>query len=178
VFVVNELGRRFHSPRMAGDINDVGPFGLLMLAYMAFYLGLGRMLIVWLRRISEFGLTAVLLIHVMVLSAAAMLPTFLQFWVQNFRDADYSGLQTMNWLWSLMEAVNGNWTMWPVVFTAGLAGLCMFALQLVLAAREVEATRMDTPLRVQQDDYHTHGLAVPMGPMSPTDNETGREPPE
>jgi hypothetical protein len=35
----------------------------------------------------------------------------------------------------------------------GIAGLSMFAVNLVLAAREVEATRLETPERVQQDDY-------------------------
>ena len=142
--------------------NDLIPFGLLMWAYMAFYLGLGRLLISWLRRVSDFGLTAVLLIHVLVLTAAAALPTFIQFWMQRFRNADYSSIQTMNWMWSLMEAIGGSWAMGPVVFTAGLAGLCMFLLNLVLAAREVEATRLVTPERVRRDDYNTHGLADPV----------------
>jgi hypothetical protein len=142
-----------NQPSMAFDVTDLLPFGILMWSYMAFYLGLGRLMIAGLRKLSDFGLPAVVLIHVLVLTAATALPTFVQFWMQNFRSADYSGLQTMNWMWSLIETMDGSWMMTPVVVTVGIAGLSMFAVNLVLAAREVEATRLETPERVQQDDY-------------------------
>jgi len=150
-----------NAPGMAFNVNDLMLFGLLMWAYMAFYLGLGRLMILWLRKLSDFGLASVLLIHILVLTVAATLPTFIQFWMQNFRAADYSRLQTINWMWSLVETLDGSWAMRSVVLTVGFAGCCMFALNLVLATREVEATRLETPERVLGDDYSPQGLSAP-----------------
>lgn len=141
-----------NKPEMAYDVTDVVPYGILIWAYMAFYLGLGRLIVVGLRRIADFGIPAVVLIHVLVLTGATAFPTFLQFWLQNFRSADYSNLQTMNWMWTLIETMDGSWMMQPIVVTVSTAGVSMFALNLVLAAREVEATRLATPERVRDDD--------------------------
>ncbi len=141
-----------NQPGMAYSVEDLTPFGLLMWSYMALYLGLGRLIIIGLRKFSDFGVMAVVLIHVLLLTGAAALPTFLQFWMQNFRDADYSNLQAVNWLWSLIETLDGSWIMWPTVLTMGGAGLFMFCLNLVLAAREVEEKRLVTPTRVIEDD--------------------------
>ena len=139
-------------PEIAYDVEDLIPFGLLMWSYMALYLGLGRIVIVGLRKVSDFGLVAVVLIHILILTSAAALPTFIQFWLQNFRNADYSGLQAVNWLWSLFETIDGSWVMWGVVVSMGFAGLVMYFTNLVFAAREVEATRIDAPTRVLEDD--------------------------
>jgi hypothetical protein len=72
--------------------------------------------------------------------------------LQNFQNADYSNLQAVNWMWTLIESLIGSWMMWPVVRIMLLAGLTMFTINLVFAAREVEATREMTPARVLEDD--------------------------
>lgn len=139
-------------PDIAANVDDLNPFGILMWSYMAFYLGLGRIITLGLRRVADFGILAVVLVNVLLLIGAAAIPTFLQFWLQNFRNADYSSLQSVNWIWTLYETINGSWVMAPVVRAMGLAGFLMFALNLVLAAREVEATRLTAPQRVREDD--------------------------
>ncbi len=154
VLATNLIGAA-NRPAMAFDVNKLFPFAILMWSYMAFYLGLGRLIIVGLRKVSDFGVTAVFLIHVLVFTGAAAIPTFIQYWMQDFRDADYSYLQTVNWLWSLVEAVDGGFLMWPVVLTMVAAALCMFCINLVLAAREIEATRLVAPERVLIDDLES-----------------------
>ena len=141
-----------NAPDMAFDVEDLTAFGLLLWSYMAFYLGLGRLAVLGLRRVSEFGIMAVLLIQILVLVFATALPTFIQFWMQDFRDLDYSDLQMINWFWTLIETIDGSWVMWPAVVTMGFAATAMFVLNLVLAAREVEATRLIAPVRVLEDD--------------------------
>lgn len=141
-----------HQPGMAFEVDDLWPFAILLWSYMALYLGIGRLVVVGLRRVADFGLLAVLLIHVMILTAACALPTFVQFWMQNFQNADYSNLQALNWMWTLIETMTGSWMMWPVVRMVCLAGLTMFMINLVFAAREIEVTRAKTPARVLQDD--------------------------
>ena len=158
--LVNIIGAA-NRPGMEYDVNDLFPFGLLLWAYMAFYLGLGRLIIIGLRRVSDFGVTAVFLIHVLVLTASTAFPTFLQYWLQDFRAADYSYLQMMNWMWSLIETMTGSYLMWPVVVTMSLAALTMFCLNLVLAAREVEATRLAAPERVRKDEEEENAIGSP-----------------
>ena len=133
-------------------IDRLNVFGILVWSYMALYLGLGRMIVIGLRRIASFGLPAVFLIHALVLVASSAIPTFLQFWLQKFRSADYSDVQMLNWAWSLTEALTGRWIMGPTVFVVGGLGVCMYFLNLVLAAREVEASHLPTPKRVAIDD--------------------------
>ena len=141
-----------NEPGMAYDVEDLSAFGLLLWSYLAFYLGTGRLIIMALKRVADVGIMAVLLIQVLVLIIACALPTFIQFWMQNFRDLDYSNLQMINWFWTLIETINGSWVMWPAVLTMGSAAMAMFALNLVLAAREVETTRLVAPVRVMEDD--------------------------
>lgn len=156
----------FYNPTQANT------FGILMWSYMAFYLGLGRLIIAGLRKLSYFGLAAVVLIHVLLLVLSAAIPTFFQFWLEGFREPDYSTIQAMNWWWSLLEAGRRNTVMMdPTLYIASAAGLSMFALHLVLAAREVEKTRLATPERVTQDDYRAHGLATQFAGASMADIE-------
>lgn len=141
-------------PAMAANVNDLFPFAILLWCYMAFYLGIGRLIIVGLRKLSDFGVTAVFLIHVLVFTFAAIAPWFTQMWLQDFRGtATFSYLQVGNWMWSLVEALRpGGTGVSNIVFSMSLAALGMFCLNLVWAAQEIEATRLAAPERVREDD--------------------------
>lgn len=144
------------TPGTAYDPNDLFTFAALMWSYMAFYLGVGRLIIEGLRRVLEFGVAAVFLIHVLLLTAAVMTPLLIQMWLQDFQsEPDYSYLQAVNWMWTLTEVLDGSFTMWPIVLAMGIAAIWMFCLNLVLAAKEIEATRLAAPDRVRRDDAAT-----------------------
>ena len=141
-----------YAPRIAAHQHHLQPFGLMMWVYMAFYLGLGRLVVIGLRSLVQFGLSAVVLIHACLLVAGAAIPTLVQYWLQHFQGIDYSGLQAMNWLWTLRDVAAGTWGMDAIMLIAITSAVAMCALQLILAAREVEAVRMETPDRVLQDE--------------------------
>ena len=163
-------------PSMAHPRPDrLTAFGLLVWAYMAFYLGLGRLIIIGLRRVASFGLPAVLMIHMLILVSACAIPTLIQFWLQNFRDIDYSEMQIMNWIWTLIEAGSGRWPMQSTMAIVGGLGSFMFLLNLVFAAREVEASRIRTPDRVVQDDKDSDSGSGTRQEFRPMDSANSRK---
>jgi hypothetical protein len=149
-------------------------FGTLLCAYVAAYLGVGRLFVLLLRRFLYFGLLLPFVIHALLLLFGAALPWFLQAWAFGFDDFDhYTVLQVTNWLWTLIEAGDSDILTTPsapaLVF---LGAAVVLAVNLAVAAREVEQVRQATPQRVVQDelDLHPERAAQPKKPASPFDD--------
>lgn len=160
--------------RCAPDEPEFFSFTLLLCAYLAAYLGVGRLLVLWIRRYLNFGLLLPFLVHNLLLFLGAALPTFLQAWLYGFDDFDdYTFLQIPNWMWTLIEAGDGD--IWatpgaPVVVLVGAAAI--FLVNMIVAAKEVEEVRQEEPERVRQDDLELHPELAPKEekPTSPFDD--------
>lgn len=151
VFAVNYIAADA-KPDMAADVMDLGCFCVLVWSYVTIYLGLGRLLILLLRKVSGFGLAAAMMIHTLLITTGCIVPYFFGYWVNEFRSIEYSELQMSNWIWTLEQAGRGKGMSWLVMFPVCGFGLVVLAVNLILAGREVEATRMDAPDRVQLDE--------------------------
>ncbi|NLF69379.1 MAG: hypothetical protein GX575_10040 [Candidatus Anammoximicrobium sp.] len=129
-------------------------FAAMLCSYLAAYLGVGRLLALWLRRYVYFGLLLPALIHVLLLALGAGLPLLLQAWLFGFAEFDdYSVLQTPNWIWTPIETLDGNLFADPAVpFLVVSAGLIVFFVNLLVGREEVEQVRESVPLRVLEDD--------------------------
>ncbi|MHB0960944.1 MAG: ABC transporter permease [Pirellulaceae bacterium] len=155
------------------NFSSLAMFGLLLWGYLATYLGIGRLISLWLRRYLYFGWLVPVVIHVALLGTGVGIPYFLQAWFygfQNFRD--YTALQAPNWLWTLVEAADGNTSATlPAAILVAVAALLSFGANLVAAAREVEQVRQEAPARVQLDEreLHPERVAVEKRPASPFD---------
>ena len=149
-------------------------FGALLCAYVALYLGLGRLIVLVLRRYLYFGLLLPVLVHVMLVLAGLGLPVFLQAWANGFRGlGEYTALQTPNWAWTLSEASRGRlWSDPLALFLVFGGALAVLVINLAVAAREVEQERQETPQRVVQDELERHPerSLVPPATGSPWDN--------
>jgi hypothetical protein len=149
-------------------------FGTLLCAYLAAYLGVGRLLVLFLRRYLYFGLLLPVVVHGLLLLFGAALPWFLQAWAFGFDDFDhYTVLQTTDWLWTLIEAGDGNLLATPTApILVCLGGAVVFVVNLAVAAREVEQVRQATPQRVVQDELalHPERAVQPKKPTSPFDD--------
>ena len=85
-------------------------FGAMLCAYVAVYLGLGRLIVLVLRRYLHFGLLLPFLVHVLLVLAGLGLPVFVQAWGNGFPGLDeYTALQVPNWAWTLSEASGAGW---------------------------------------------------------------------
>jgi len=149
-------------------------FSVLTCAYVAAYLGVGRLLVLLIRRYLYFGLLLPFLAHILLALFGAALPTFLQAWWLGFSNFDdYTALQVINWFWTLIEAGDGDITATPAVPILVLVGSAViFLVNLILATREIEEVRQEAPERVRQDDLELHPeLAVEeQKPRSPWDD--------
>lgn len=148
-------------------------FGVLLCGYVAAYLGVGRLIALWLRRHLYFGLLLPVLIHVLLLALGAGLPLLLQAWLFGFAEfEDYSALQVTNWVWTLIETADGNILADPAVpILVVSAGLVVFCVNLLAGREEVEQVREAVPARVIEDDLMLHPERVPKArkPASPFD---------
>jgi hypothetical protein len=158
---------RFH-PRFLAVI-------FLAAAYVAFYLGLGRVVVLALRRVAHFGVVVALLVQALVASLGVILPMLLQalvYW--NQPGMDYTWLQVPNWGWTMVEAadrrsfVGSHLGHILVVYAAATA---MFLVNVVLAAQELRQLRLPTPQRVLEDDRQLRPPPPePPAPKSPFDD--------
>ena len=141
-----------YQPEMTYDVDTLTLFCVLVWSYFTIYLGLGRIAILLLRRVSDFGIAAAVMIHCLFMVGGCAIPYFLAFWINQYRMVEYSELQITNWAWTLDEAISGGPVVWAILFPVVASAICILAVNLVLAAREVDAVRQETPERVLRDD--------------------------
>ncbi|HAY81086.1 MAG TPA: hypothetical protein DCY79_14870 [Planctomycetaceae bacterium] len=163
---------------------EVFGFGLVCLGYCAAYVGLTRLVHLLVRRYFYVGLMFSLLVLILFLVLGAAGPFVLEAMVHQDVEFDYSPLQTSNWLWTSVEMVDDSLMTSRVpspvlplvsegvviVMLVGGTGLFFFAINVILALREVEAVRQETPQRVKDDDQQLKLEDAPaQSPASPWD---------
>jgi hypothetical protein len=134
----------------------------LAAAYVTVYLGVGRLLILVIRPFLFTGLLLPLLIHVVMAALGAFVPAVVGGWMQGFNNLSYTELQLTNWAWTLIDAAEGDlWATPFVPLTLYTSAGGLFLLHLLLARREVEQTRLQTPDRVVEDERQLHPEKAP-----------------
>ncbi len=162
------------------DWNWLG-FSMMAVSYVAAYLGVGRLILVFLRRFVWGGLAMAFVIQVFLAAMGAILPFLVQLTALGVSLADeYTLLQTPNWAWTLYAIVDNDLmgrdlVVYLIVPTTAAA---VFLVNLILAAREVAAEREQTPQRVLEDELQLHPEKAPKpaGPQSPWDYAPPTEP--
>jgi ABC-type transport system involved in multi-copper enzyme maturation permease subunit len=155
-------------------------FGSLTVAYAALFLGLDRILLLLMNRlrISITMLTS-LLVQICLLLVTSSVPFIVTLWASDFRGAEYSLLQCPNWLWTLQAAAFGmydtptadifGWAQIPSGYVVAtiimIAALATFVVNLILARREVDFVRLQTPRRVLEDEQLRHPTPVAKPPV-------------
>jgi hypothetical protein len=154
---------------------------MMCVSYVAAYLGVGRLLLLFVRRFVWGGLAMAFVIQIFLAAMGAVLPFLIQLMALGVTYADeYTLLQTTNWAWTLYavadEEIVGvdNW----VYVIVPMIALGVFLLNLAFAAREVAAEREQTPQRVVEDELQLHPEKAPkpVGPQNPWDYDTPAEP--
>ena len=155
-------------------------FSLLACAFLAGYLGLGRLIIVALRKRFEFGLALPVLTHVFFAVIGVAIPMFLHAWLSPYGGRQYSALHITNWGWTLERAAEEqmfdvHWMMSLVILAVG-GGL--FVVNLLVATREITQQRLATPARIVADEreLHPERFVEPRQPKNPWDDEDDAEP--
>lgn len=146
----------------------------LAVSYMAIYLGIGRMVLMALRKVADFSVVVALMIQSLIVVLGVLLPVLLHsiaYWNQpGFR---YTWLQIPNWGLTIATAVDRPGGVTPgVPLAVHATAVAVFVLNLILAAKEVHQLRETTPERVLEDERERLGIpvAAPATPRSPFDD--------
>jgi hypothetical protein len=123
----------------------------LLFAYYVAYLGFGRLIVLSIPRREQYGFLLPALLYVLITAAGAAIPFFLQAWYVRFRAFDYTPWQATNWMWTLAESLDRGNVDPFVIVAVGVSAAVIFVVNLMLTVREVEATRLETPMRVKED---------------------------
>ncbi len=178
VFCHEYLGA-FERPWQREEARKVLCFGLLVASYASAYLGLGLLVIRFLRSLTAVSLLLTALIHALLLLAGFGLPWIIHLSFARLRMSDdYSLLHMTDPFWTPVHVIQ-RWGGIAPAETATLliaipsAALVMFVLNLPWIVREVRHMRIARPRRVVEEDAELIALRRPPQPVqiSPWDVE-------
>ncbi len=154
------------------EVLQILTFMSLGVAYLAIYLGIGKLIVALLRRFDSPAARASALVHVLLLLAGVGVPWTIQLMSPTLRTSGYSLLHISNPLWTLAEVTGSSQ---PVEVPLLLLLLpAMAVVVLVLNARsifaEVSLVRVAPPSRVAEDDALRAPAPAPASPTSPWDD--------
>ena len=138
--------------------------GVASLCYVAFYLGVGLLLIRLVRRWVRIDVLGAALLQVVLVLMGCGLPPVLQALSLQWRSHGWTFLQVTNFFWTLMDLADRQrlapFTGEIVVVLPAMA-LAVFVLNLRAVLREVAYVRVAKPARVAEEDA---ALAPPPPP--------------
>lgn len=137
-------------------------------AYVVIYLGVGRLLMIGIRRVGSGDVFLSAIIHLLLLLFGVFVPIIIQlssYWLPN---NEYSIVQISNPFWTLSTIMSKWNSIWSPQLSAAIilltigAGL-MFVLQIIISANDIVPNRQAAPSRVTEDDL----LLSPQGAGGP-----------
>jgi hypothetical protein len=156
-------------------------FAVMAVAYVAAYLGVGRLIVVFVRRYVWGGLAMAFVIQLFIAAMGAILPFLVQLTTLGAALADeYTLIQAPNWAWTMYAIADDSLTGVDLAVYAIVPGVAfvVFLMNMALAAREIAAERIQTPERVIEDELQLHPEKAPKpaGPQNPWDYDPAAEP--
>lgn len=128
---------------------------VLLTSYLVAYLGLGRLAVVGLRRITEVSALGVFLIQVLVALGGSGLPFVVRTLNERIRVDDSVSLTAASPVWNIPRMMDGSLPSdmeITVLVAVGAVALAVFFVNLTLAGHEARQLRVTAPRRVIEDD--------------------------
>jgi hypothetical protein len=149
--------------------------GAVALSYLAFYLGIGLLVLRLLRRVTKVGTLLTLLVHFLVAVAGVFIPMVAQEMSRELRGGEYTLLQVTNVPWTLEHVFRllgsrSAGDLDSLLMLLGWLALVVLLLNAPGIAREVRQERIERPRRVVEDDAAMMPVS-PAAPSSPWDRE-------
>ncbi len=151
---------------------DVLETCIIVTSYVTIYLGLGKLMLGAIRRVSEVRLATRALVHLMLIMFGGGIPWIVQMSLPSTRNSGYTLLQITNPVWTIWECCNHGVPIVGRVLVVSLpiAAIAVWALNLPGLAAELQQVRVDKPPRVAQEDAElTAQAAGPPAHTSPWD---------
>jgi hypothetical protein len=103
-------------------------------------------------RRERYGVVLPLAVHLIIGVLAIVIPYSLQSFSRRLLTAGYTRLQIPNWGWTIGETMSRGVPYPEIPYILGGAAFVVFVINLMLAGREVEAVRLETPVRVKEEE--------------------------
>jgi hypothetical protein len=122
------------------------------------YLGIGCLVISWLRRVTQVTMFAGVLIHFLLVLAGSGIPTTFQLMSVDARDSAYSYWQVTNPFWTVSHLLTAGGSSESMVLAIAIpaVALCVWLLNLPGIVREFRRERKALPARVVEDEAVLH----------------------
>ena len=138
------LGGRHSSALLVGHV---------LLCYLAFYVGINRLLMMLVPRRQPSRMVGAVTMMVAILLLSQLAPLFLVYYANDYREFAYDWHQALNIIWTVREIVDNN----SVDLGAGmviitLCAIGIFGLNLLLCTRDVMLVRVGLPPRVREEE--------------------------
>lgn len=134
----------------------------LELGYLAFYLGLGKLTVAWLRRRFELNEIVPVIVHLVLLLTGSLLPYAVQQATLGLRGVGYNGLQATNPFWTLVEISESSLPDADLVLLVVAAlGASALVVHLPGILAELDESHGAAPVRVQEEDASRQAAASP-----------------
>jgi hypothetical protein len=143
------------------------------LCYLVIYLGIGSLIIRWLRKYVDVKLALPVVVNVILMMFGCITPWVIQMTSPALRRSGWTLLQIPNAAWTMMEVCFGNGSVQMEGLLLALVGgaTVVWLLNLLPLLDELRQVRIAPPARVQAEDAAIAAeLAVPEGPKSPWDD--------
>ena len=130
-------------------------YGPLLYVYGMTYLGLGRLIVMGLRKIAPLSMLGSFLVFLLVALLGVGLPYMIEAVTTRLRIANYMPLYISSPIWTLDRYVDNAYPFDKVLVTlivVGSAASILFMINCVLAAKEASTLRIARPKRVREDD--------------------------
>jgi hypothetical protein len=156
---------------------ELASLGALALGYMAFYLGLSKLIQAWLRPYSVVGALTSVLINVLLVLAGCGIPMVIHL-MSDLRLTGYNLLHVANPFWTISEVLQRRaGAVWKVgaVSIVSTAGFAVFLLNLRSILEEMRLVRAAAPKRVIEEEAalapHVPDVRLPRSPWDEDGNE-------
>jgi hypothetical protein len=140
-------------------------FSFLCVAYLAFYLGLTRLIMLVLGKFLTSRLVGSVAITIVLILFGAMGPMFYSYWQNNFRMAVYEFYLFPNIFWTISYIDDSLKT--GALYWLSIVAAIVFQANLLFLTRDVMLVRVEAPPRVRQErNEPTPETDAPVDPLA------------
>jgi hypothetical protein len=149
---------------------ELGATGVIATSYMAIYLGIGRLLLGVIARVSPVRIAHRVGIHFLLLLVGCGVPWVIQMTSPTFRDLEFTLLQITNPIWTVYELCESGlpFDIVTLLVVLPLAGVLVFLANMPSLIVELQQSGVAKPPRVAEEDAELAAQAAgALEPKSP-----------
>lgn len=145
--------------------NSVIATGYMLLCYLAIYLGFNRIVMLAVPKYLPGRMVASVALMVVTLVFAHLIPLFLVYYFNDYRQFDYGWHQAFNIIWSTNEAMDSvSLDIGASIVIVTLFAIGIFGLNLLLSTKDVMLVRVAQPPRVREEESIDEPAEEPEAP--------------